>query len=164
MKSPIFAILLTCVLSLTVIGQTTNGSVSGTVTDSKGAVVAGAILKLTNTATGSERTATTSDVGSFDFQTLQPGNYSASVEGRASARNCARYRGFGRIASQISIVLEVGAPTETVTVMAAGSDQHCLSYAYQRHQHQAVVDLPLGGRNPVDLLDCSRYCGAGNRR
>ncbi|HSB26748.1 MAG TPA: carboxypeptidase-like regulatory domain-containing protein, partial [Pyrinomonadaceae bacterium] len=153
MKSLMFAILLTCVLSLTALGQITNGSLKGTVSDSKGAVVAGAALKLTNTATGAERSATTSDAGAFDIQQLQPGTYAMSVEAAGFSKSIVRdiVVSVGSVA-EISVVLEVGSPNETVTVTAAqeviNSSSPTLTNVINTKQ---VVDLPLGNRNPVEL-------------
>ena len=71
MKSLSFAVLLMCLLALTALGQTTNGSLTGTVTDPSGAVVAGATVKVTNAETGAERSAESNSQGVFDLQTRQ---------------------------------------------------------------------------------------------
>src|SRR6185295_18089915 len=111
MKSLIFPILLTCALTLTAFGQETNGSIKGTISDSKGAGVAGAALKLTNIATGAERSTTSSDSGTYDIQTLQPGTYSLSVEARGFSKAMVRdiVVSVGS-AAVIPVVLEVGSP------------------------------------------------------
>jgi hypothetical protein len=57
MKSIVFSVLLTCLLSLTAFGQQTTGSLSGSVTDPGGAIVGAANVTLRNNATGAERTA-----------------------------------------------------------------------------------------------------------
>ena len=75
MKSISLAALLTCLLTLTALGQQTTGSLNGTVNDPSGAVVAGATVTAVNTATGAERSAVSSSSGTFDFQALQPGTY-----------------------------------------------------------------------------------------
>ena len=153
MKSLIFSILLTCVLTLTAFGQVTNGSLKGTVNDTKGAVVSGAALKITNIATGAERTATSNDSGTFDIQQLQPGTYLMTVEAQGFSKAIVRDIVVSvASASEITVVLEVGSPTETVTVTAAqeviNSSSPTLTNVINTKQ---VVDLPLGGRNPVDL-------------
>ena len=55
------------------------GRITGTVRDAQAAVVPGANVKLTNTATGLERTATTSDNGEFNFPQLALGTYQLTV-------------------------------------------------------------------------------------
>jgi hypothetical protein len=139
---------------MTAFGQaTTTGSLKGTVTDSKGAVVANAALTLTNTQTGEQRTGTSSDAGIFDFQALQPGNYTLSVEARGFSKAIVRDIVVSvSSAAQITVVVEVGSPNEIVTVTAAqeviNSSSPTLTNVINTKQ---VVDLPLGGRNPVDL-------------
>ena len=61
-------------------GQTTTGSLAGTVTDPGSAVIAGATVTVTNVTTGAERTGITNSSGAFDFQTLLPGTYTVAVE------------------------------------------------------------------------------------
>src|ERR1043165_2720928 len=61
-------------------GQTTTGSLAGTVTDPGSAVIAGATVTVTNITTGAERSGVTNSSGAFDFQALLPGTYNISVE------------------------------------------------------------------------------------
>jgi Carboxypeptidase regulatory-like domain len=60
-------------------GQTETGSISGTVTDPSGAIVPGAKIVATNTATNQTRTETVSGVGQYTITNLQPGSYVVSV-------------------------------------------------------------------------------------
>ena len=55
--------------------QETRGSVSGLVSDSSGAVVAGATLRLTNVETGVVLTTTSNETGLYRFLFLNPGKY-----------------------------------------------------------------------------------------
>ena len=59
--------------------QTFRGTILGTVTDPTGAVVAGAQVKVRNTGTGLERTATTSGDGSYAVPELPIGTYDVTV-------------------------------------------------------------------------------------
>ncbi len=61
------------------LGQIFPGRITGTVQDAQGAVIPGASVKLTNTATGLERTATTSENGEFNFPQLALGTYQLTV-------------------------------------------------------------------------------------
>src|SRR5690242_21875011 len=61
-------------------GQTSVGEVNGTVTDTSGASVAGASVKLTNQGTGVVAQATTNGDGHFVFINVQPGQYSMDAE------------------------------------------------------------------------------------
>src|SRR3989442_14268588 len=67
----IVAVLL--LLGMVGYAQTFRGAINGTVTDPSGAVVAGASVKATNTATAVVLTTTTTSEGQFSFQDLQLG-------------------------------------------------------------------------------------------
>jgi carboxypeptidase family protein len=131
----------------------TTGSLSGTINDPSNAVVPGATVTLTNNATGAERSAETSSAGAFDFQTLQPGTYTITVEAPGFKRTVARdiVISVGS-AAQVTIPLEIGLTGETVTVTTAqdviNTSSPSLTSVINTRQ---VVDLPLGGRNPVEL-------------
>src|SRR5262245_24694106 len=59
--------------------QLGTGSISGTVSDSTGAVISGATVTITNTGTGLVRTITTNGSGQFSAPALPVGEYSARV-------------------------------------------------------------------------------------
>src|ERR1041384_4923380 len=59
--------------------QSVTGQMSGTVTDSTGAVVAGASVKLTHDLSQQAHTFTTDSSGAFTFIGLVPGAYSLSI-------------------------------------------------------------------------------------
>src|SRR6266568_3240977 len=153
MKSISLAVLLTSLLALTAFGQQTTGSLNGTVNDPSGAVVAGATVTAVNTATGAERSAVSSSSGTFDFQALQPGTYTVSVDAKGFRRAVARDIVVSVASStQVTIPLEVGQASETVTVTASQEVINTLSPSLTNVINtRQVVDLPLGGRNPVDL-------------
>src|SRR5882672_8104607 len=135
------------------LSQATTGNLGGTVNDPSNAVVIGANVTLVNTATGAERSTVTSSTGTFDFQTLQPGTYTISVDAKGFRKAVARDITVSvASAAQVTIPLEVGSATETVTVTATqeviNSTSPSLTNVINTRQ---VVDLPLAGRNPVDL-------------
>src|SRR5690349_5924051 len=72
--------LLVCFLALLftplsiIRGQTTFGTVVGTVSDTSGAVVPAAQVTLTSMATSEKRSATTNDAGEYTFVNVLPGN------------------------------------------------------------------------------------------
>src|SRR5689334_8775714 len=67
-------------LCATVFGQTSTGEVNGTVTDSAGAAVPGAIVKLINQATKIESSARPNQSGYFIIVNVRPGSYVMRVE------------------------------------------------------------------------------------
>ena len=80
--SVVGSLLLVC-LSLPSIAQTITGTISGDVTDTSGAVVAGATITVENLGTAEKRTATTTSTGSFRVPDLAIGKYkvTATAEG-----------------------------------------------------------------------------------
>ena len=60
-------------------GQTFRGAINGTVTDPTGAVVAGASVTATETATNVAHKMASTSNGEFSFQDLPPGTYSVAV-------------------------------------------------------------------------------------
>src|SRR5271156_739915 len=93
------------------------GSISGTVTDSTGAVIAKASVTVTNVDTGVQQNATTDDKGFYSFLDLPVGRYTVEVLNKGfkpyTRKNVAI-----DVNSVLSIspVLEVGEKSETVSV------------------------------------------------
>ena len=102
-------------------GQATTQSIQGLVTDSSGALVAGARVTATEINTGVVRTVTTNETGNYTVPLLPVGNYDVKVEmqgfktgARPTSASKQRHRS-GRISR-----CEVGNVTETVEVSAIG--------------------------------------------
>jgi hypothetical protein len=74
----VLSLVLFCLLGLSVRAQQTLGSINGTVTDSSGAVVQNATVKIRNLGTGLEQTANTKADGSFNIVDLPIGTYSVT--------------------------------------------------------------------------------------
>src|ERR1700678_1897551 len=66
-------------LSISAFAQSATSSLLGTITDTKGLVVAGAIATLTNGATGFSRTTTTNDQGAYRFLQVRAASYVLTV-------------------------------------------------------------------------------------
>ena len=93
------------------------GSISGTVTDPSGAVVAGAPVTATNTGTGVVATARTDGSGFYSFPELPIGDYDVEVKqpGFKSYRK-SRIHVDANSAIRADIRLDVGQVSESVTV------------------------------------------------
>src|SRR5579864_5803716 len=71
-------LLIISLLALGALGfaqSTTTGDVSGTVTDSSGAVVPNAPVTLKNNSTGRTQSTNTNGTGAYRFSLVQPGDY-----------------------------------------------------------------------------------------
>jgi len=76
---------LACVCAPAAMAQTFRGSILGTITDSTGAAVAGAQVKVFSPSTGLSRTIAANDRGEYVASELPLGTYSVTVEKEASA-------------------------------------------------------------------------------
>jgi Carboxypeptidase regulatory-like domain len=81
----LFSLTVLLVSSVTVFGQT-SGSISGTVTDEKAAVIPNANVTARNTERNISRTVTTNSEGSYRFENLPVGPYELSVESSGFAK------------------------------------------------------------------------------
>ncbi len=73
-------IVFSCFLfSAVALAQSTAATLSGTVTDSSGALIPGANVTISNNATGLQRQTVTNDEGSFTIPLLPPSNYTVTV-------------------------------------------------------------------------------------
>ena len=145
--------LLISLVAITAFSQQTTGTLHGTVNDPSGAVVAGATVTVTNPETGAERAAETNSNGVFDFQALQPGKYTVSVEAKGFKRAVSRDIVVSvSVAAEVTIPLEIGSANETVTVTAAQEVINTTTPSVTNIINtRQVVDLPLIDRNPVNL-------------
>jgi Carboxypeptidase regulatory-like domain/TonB dependent receptor len=138
-------------------GQSTYGSIAGTVIDSSGAAMPASQVTLTNTGTSEKRTQTTGSDGLYSFVNLIPGTYrlEAKKEG---------FKGFVREpivvqvqqAIKIDATLQVGVVTESVTVSGETSLlQPETSSLGQVVETRKANELPLNGRNIYTLAAIS---------
>ena len=117
----LLAILLVFVafsLPQVLLGQTAEtGALSGTVFDSTGAVLSGANLRVTNSATGENRQAVSQDNGRYAVPLLPPGTYSVEIakSGFRSVVNSSVRINVTETA-RLDIVMQVGEVVEKITV------------------------------------------------
>jgi len=153
----ILSLALVFLSSLYAQGQSTYGSVEGSVTDPSGAAIVGAQVMLTNLGTSEKRTQTTGTNGRYSFVTLIPGQYRMETE----------KEGFKRITREpidvqvqqgthIDIALEVGMVSEVATVTAETPLlQSEISSLGQVVEQREANELPLNGRNIFNLAAVS---------
>jgi hypothetical protein len=128
--------------------------ISGTVTDQSGDAILNAKITVTQTDTGVARTTTTDSAGSFIVADLPTGPY--RVE--ASAAGFQTYAQSG-IELQVSsspvlqILLRVGEASQRVEVQANASSVEIRNMGVGNViENQRILDLPLNGRDPNDLI------------
>ncbi len=131
----------------------TAGQVNGTVTDKTGAVVLGANVTITNSATGIVYHAMTDDLGAYHVPDLPPGRYTMDVAKTGFATQ--HIQAFTLIVGQLfqqNITLAVGQTEQTVSVSAAALLLNTeSSHDEQLIESQQIDDMPLNGRDYLQL-------------
>ncbi len=114
---------LLAVTSIYAVAQDTSARLSGTVSDSSGAVVPGATLTLVNSATGTEVAhATSDDHGNYIALQLPPGNYKLVVEAAGFRRTESPVQLFVASRVDLPVTLQVGNVGETLVVTTQAED------------------------------------------
>jgi hypothetical protein len=133
--------------------QAVTGTILGTVTDSTGAVVAGAKVVLTNEGTQYTRTVVTDALGEYVAPQLPTGTYTilAELTGfKATALSNVQVGVDQRV--RINVTLEVGQMTESVKIEASTPLLQTSSSELGTTVHQEQIQtMPLNGRNFVSL-------------
>ena len=141
------------VLSLAIIGQTNRGGISGTVTDSNGAVVPAAKVTITNIGTNQSTTVNTSSTGAFSVTSLEPVEYSILAEAANFKKAIVQTVKVDTATIQtVNIVLEVGNFSETVNVEGGEVLINTESgTTTQTISEMQLRELPLNNRSVLDL-------------
>lgn len=136
-----------------------NGTILGTVTDNSGAVVAGANVDVTNTATNVTSHTQTTSSGDFTIPFLSPGTYTVTVQAPGFQKSVTN--SVPLVVGQqqrVNVAMKTGAVTETVEVQASAialdTDTSAVTQTVTPTQ---IEQLPLQNRNFVGLL----FIGAG---
>jgi len=146
------AVVMLGLFALPAWAQRTTSTIRGTVTDATGAVVAGAQVTATNTATGVVRKGTTNASGIYVFPDLQVGSYKVEVT----------FTGFksavfnvGLNVADVRVLdakLEAGGVSEEISVEAtAVSVQTASGEVAGLITGDQARELPLNGRNYLSL-------------
>jgi hypothetical protein len=147
--------LLAVILCTAAWAQAGTSTVTGTVTDPQGKVVAGATVKLTGTQ-GGTRTAMTNDSGVYSFQSLQTGSYKLDVEMSGFKKaSVSAFQALVDSKSEINVTLEIGQVTEVVNVDSGGLESLINTQDAKLGANfvsKQIMQLPLQGRNVSTLL------------
>ena len=118
-------VMFVCIFGATAMfGQTSNGTIAGTVTDVTGAVVSGASVTALSLQTGETRSAITSNIGAFRIDSITPGVYRVSIKAQGfAATTLQNVQVSASLVASGDAVLKPGSATETVEVQANASSQ-----------------------------------------
>jgi hypothetical protein len=167
LNASLWLIAIVLVLAVSLPGQETTGTITGVVTDPSGALLANAEIAATNTGTGATFRAASNSSGDYVFRTLPVGAYRliATAPGfkRFEASNVLTQVNevtrvdIGMLIGDVAESVEVTAPVVNVNT----EDASLRTVVDQRR----VEDLPLNGRDPVQLMrlvaGVSLYNGSG---
>lgn len=149
-----FAMLMVVSLCISMMGQSTNASLSGVVQDSQGAVIPNASVVVTQIDTGQSRTVKSGEDGHYIVTNLPIGSYrvSASSGGFKNVVVPSITLQVDQMAV-LNLTLTVGSNTEQVTVTAETplltTDDSSVG---QVVQNQSIESTPLNGRNFWQLV------------
>lgn len=135
-----------------------DGSVSGTLKDPSGAVVPGATITLVNAALKSEFKTISSVQGGYSFRIVPVGHYDLMIEAAGFKTQKRTDLAVDTDAAlKIDAMLELGQPSETVTVAATRAATAAQVDRVSTHLGELVTGsqmtaLPLNGRSYTDLL------------
>ena len=140
-------------VSAVMFGQGGTGVISGSATDSSGAVVPGTVISAANDDTGFRRETTVGTAGEYSLVGLQPGTYTLTAEQKGFKRFTVK--GLKLEVDQnerIDVRLEIGNVSEVVEVTGQAAllqtEQSAVGAVVDRKK---IVDFPLNGRNFVQL-------------
>jgi hypothetical protein len=133
--------------------QTTNGLITGTITDSSGAVIVGAQVDVTDQVTRVLRSATSGNDGNYIFPQLPPGVYNISVKKQGfTTEERTNIRLEVNQSATLDFKIGVSSTSQTVQVTGAPAMLNTTSATLgDVIAHDAVVDLPLNGRQFTQL-------------
>jgi hypothetical protein len=147
-------ISLACVLvAIPMWPQSSTTSVSGTVQDSSGAVVAGAVLTLNNKSNGFHATTQSDAKGIYEFVQLAPGTYEITAKAAGFGLQVKVAQLLVSQPATIVFVLSVQAEAQAVNVSASTETLNTTDATIGNSVSNGTIEaLPMEGRNVPDLL------------
>jgi hypothetical protein len=152
---PIFLIFSLVLAAAALSAQTSTGTITGTVADSSGAVVAGAKVAVTNAGTNARLEVVTNESGNYTAPLLPPGSYELNV----TASGFKAYTQSGivlRVQQQgrVDVVLQVGGVNESISVQGdAAIVEATTSSIGKVVDNKRILELPLNTRNVYSLVN-----------
>lgn len=155
MRPSVFAsLLLTCGLCGPVFAQLANTtSIVGTVTDSGGAAMAGVTIKAVNVGANDSYTVVTNAQGEYTFEFVRVGQYSitATQSGFQTITKTGVVVDYNQTV-RTDLTLQVGQVSERIVVSGAAPPISTDDASIREDiPQQSVADLPLNGRDPLQL-------------
>jgi len=151
----LISVAVLCALPAACFGQTFRGGIQGTITDSTGAAVPGALVKIFSPGTGLSRTVSTNDQGGYVASELPLGTYSVTVS----------KAGF-RTTTLTDIPVSVGSAARADVKLATGTVEEVVEVTAEvplvettsntmggTIESNEAMELPVNGRDYTKLLE-----------
>jgi hypothetical protein len=141
--------------------QVDTGSITGTITDTTGAVVGGAKVTLTSEDTGATLSTTAGGSGNYEFSPVRIGSYKIDVASKGFKTEIQSHITVDASARVlVNFKLQPGSVTETVEVTAAAPVLQTQDASVgQVVDERSTNNLPLNGRNFTFLAQLSAGVG-----
>ncbi len=152
---PTAVVVVSLLLAPAAWAQDATGKIAGNITDASGAGVPRAKIVVTNLETNIQKQAVTNDQGFYQVLQLPIGHYEVSAEAQGFSKSVSRPVNPLEINQtlRVDLSLEVGAASISVTVEGqAGNIETGNSTVGGTVTGEAIFELPLNGRNSLDLL------------
>ena len=149
------ALLSSLLMAPAVWAQDATGKIAGSVKDATGGVVPAATIVVTNLDTKTSKATATDKQGFYQVLQLPIGNYEVSAEATGFSKAVARPASALEINQtlRVDLTLEVGATNTQINVESQASTVETEnSTVGGTVTGQAIFELPLNGRNTLDLL------------
>src|SRR5580698_8958738 len=140
-----------------------SGTVSGLVTDPSNAVVAGAVVTLTDASTNVSRTANSNATGRYSFADVTPGTYTLTVTkaGFATTKTDNHVVEVG-VNLTLNLTLQVGGANVVVEVSAVGNELQTMNATVGNTVSSIAIDnLPSIGRDVNTFIELQPGVSAG---
>jgi Carboxypeptidase regulatory-like domain/TonB dependent receptor/TonB-dependent Receptor Plug Domain len=151
--------------AIVALAQTETGTLTGTVKDPQGAVVAGANIVVKSVDNGAERRSVTTEGGTYSISNLQPGVYDVRVEAQGFGAKTQRAQITVGARLSLDFDLSLQSTSEQVNVVAGESgvavntETQQLSNTVSERQ---IVELPTLTRNPYALVQLAGNVSPGD--
>lgn len=162
MKRILYVVCFVLVLGLPMLSQTL-GEITGQIRDTTSAAVPEVVVTIVNLATNATRSSVTNEAGIYSFPSLPPGSYSLKAEkpGFKSATS-SNIEVQVQQTVRLDLDITVGSVSETIEVTAQASalttENSTLGTVVE---NKRIVELPLNGRNYLQLVSLSPNTSTG---
>src|SRR6266540_4185752 len=130
----LFSLFIITTQSVDIRAQAVYGSITGTVTDQKGATIAGATVTITDLSKNVSKSIKTNESGNYEARSLIPGKYQLKVEQQGYKASVQEVEVRADVAATTDVALEVGAVSEIVTISSE------------------ALELPIFNRNFTEIV------------